>query len=124
VTEHWPALYGDDWGTLRAKQLLGQAADMLTALARVELLLADPSTVEQRVNEYFDILTGRGNEEGDEEERRLARATAAHTALKHALRDELEAVSAGSDWAKTASRVPSLLASRVRVAYANRRGRN
>ena len=56
ATEHWPTLYGDDWRKLRAKQLPGQATDMLTALARVELLLTNPSTIEQRVNEYFDIL--------------------------------------------------------------------
>jgi hypothetical protein len=123
VTEHWPALYGDDWRTLRAKQLPGQAADMLTALARVELFLANPSTIEQRVNEYFDILIAPNNEDGEHEERRLARAAAAQTALKHAIREELDPVTARPGWAATARRVLSRLASRVRVSYLNRRGR-
>jgi hypothetical protein len=123
VTEHWPALYDDDWRKLRAKQLPGQATDMLIALARVELFLANPSTIEQRVNEYFDILIAPDNEDGEHEQRRLSRATAAHTALKHALREELERVTASPDWAGTAKRVLSRLASRVRVAYLNRRGR-
>jgi hypothetical protein len=123
VTEHWPALYDDDWRKLRAKQLPGQATDMLIALARVELFLANPSTIEQRVNEYFDILIAPDNEDGEHEQRRLSRATAAHTALKHALREELERVTASPGWAGTAKRVLSRLASRVRVAYLNRRGR-
>jgi hypothetical protein len=123
VTEHWPALYGDDWRKVRAKQLPGQAADMLTALARVELFLANPSTLEQRVNEYFDILMAADNEDGEHEERRLARAATAQTALKHAIREELDRVTASPSWAGTARRVPSQLASRVRVSYLNRRGR-
>jgi hypothetical protein len=124
VTEHWPTLHGEDWRKLRAKQLPGQAADMLTALARVELLLASPSTIEQRVNDYFDILMSHDKEEdGEREERRFTRAAAAHTALKHAIREELERVTASPGWAGTARRVPSRLASRVRVAYVNRRGR-
>ncbi len=80
LTERWPTLYGDDWGKLRAKQLLGEAADMLTALARVELFLVDPSTVEEGVNEYFDILMAPDNDDGEHEEPRLTRAAAAHTA--------------------------------------------
>ena len=122
VTEHWPALYGDDWPTLRAKQLPGQAADMLTALARVELFLANPSTIEQRVNEYFDILIAPDNQDKKHDERRLTRAAAAQTALKHALREELDRVTASPRWAGTARRVLSRLASRVRVSYLNRRG--
>ncbi len=124
ATEHWPALYGDDWPKLRAKQLPGQAADMLTALARVELFLANPSTIEQRVNEYFDILTAPDTEDGEHEERRLARAAAAQTALKHAIRDELEPVTTSPGWVGTAQRMRSRLASRVRASsYLNRRGR-
>ena len=123
VTEHWPTLYDDDWRKLRAKQLPSQAADMLTALARVELFLANPSTVEQRVNEYFDILMIPDNEDGEYEERRFTRAAAAHTRLKHAIREELEPVTGSRDWAGTARRVPSQLASRVRLSYLNRRGR-
>jgi hypothetical protein len=123
ATEHWPTLHGEDWRKLRAKQLPGQAADMLTALARVELLLASPSTIEQRVNDYFDILMSHDKEEdGERGERRFTRAAAAHTALKHAIREELERVTASPDWAGTARRVPSRLASRVRIAYVNRRG--
>ena len=124
ATEHWPALYDDDWRKLRAKQLPGQATDMLTALARVELFLTNPSTIEQRVNEYFDILIAADNEDGEHEERRLARAAAAHTALKQALREELEPVTASPNWAETAKRGPSRLASHIRLAYVNRRGRN
>ena len=123
VTEHWPTLYDDDWRKLRAKQLPGQAGDMLTALARVELFLSNPSTVEQRVNEYFDILMTADNEDGENAEHRFARATAAHTGLKHAIRQELEPVTGSPDWARTARRVPSQLASRVRLSYLNRRGR-
>ena len=123
-TEHWPTLYGDDWRKLRAKQLPVQAADMLTALARVELFLANPSTIEQRVTEYFDILIAADNEDGEHQERRLAGAVAAHTALKQALREELEPVTASPHWAETAKRVPSRLASHIRLAYVNRRGRN
>jgi hypothetical protein len=123
VTEHWPTLYGDDWRKLRAKQLPGQAADMLTALARLQLLLVDPSTVEQRVSEYFDILMAPDNDDEQPEQRWFTRAAAAHTALKHALREELEPVTATRDWAGTARRLPSQLASHVRVAYLNRRGR-
>jgi hypothetical protein len=113
VTEHWPTLYGDDWRKLRAKQLLGQAADMLTALARVELFLANPSTIEERVNEYFDILITPDNEDGEQEQRRLLRATGAHTALKHALREELERVTTSPGSAGTAKGILSRLASRV-----------
>ncbi len=123
ATEHWPTLYDDDWRKVRAKQLPGQATDMLTALARVELFLANPSTIEQRVNEYFDILIAPDNDDEEHEQRRFTRATAAHTALKHAIREELEPVTANPDWAATAKRVPSRLASRVRLAYLNQRGR-
>jgi len=124
VTEHWPALYDDDWRTLRAKQLPGQAADMLTALARVELFLANPATIEQRVTEYFDILIAPNNEDGEHKERRLARAAAAHTALKHALREELDRGTASPRWAETAKRMLSRLASRVRASsYLNPRDR-
>ncbi len=123
VAEHWPTLYDDDWRKLRAKQLPSQAGDMLTALARVELFLSNPSTVEQRVNEYFDILMTPDNEDGENAEHRFTRAAAAHTGLKHAIRQELEPVTGSRDWAGTARRVPSQFASRVRLSYLNRRGR-
>ena len=63
ATDHWPALYDEDWRTLRAKQLPGQAADMLLALARVDVFLPDTSIVEQRVTEYFDILIAPDDEQ-------------------------------------------------------------
>jgi len=121
-TEHWPTLYDDDWRTLRAKQLQSQAADMLIALARVELFLADPSTIEQRANEYFDILTSPETEEGQPAERRYAAAAAAHIPLKHALREELARVTAANaGWAGAAGRMQARFASRMRESYPNRR---
>jgi hypothetical protein len=109
ATDHWPTLYGDDWRALRAKQLPAEAADMLVALAQVELFLADTSTIEQRANEYFDILTAADNEDGKPTSERLTRAAAAHTALTRALREELERANAGSDWTGATTRVLSPL---------------
>jgi hypothetical protein len=98
ATDHWPALYGDDWRKLRAKQLPAEAADILVALARVELFLPDASILEQRVDEYFDILMAPDDATGGDQDRRLARAAAAHAALKHAIREELQRVTPGPDW--------------------------
>ena len=97
ATDHWPALYGDDWRKLRRKQLPAEAADILVALARVELFLSDASILEQRVDEYFDILMAPDDAAGEQHDRRLARAAAAHAALKHAIREELERATAGPD---------------------------
>jgi len=98
TTDHWPTLYGDDWRKLRAKQLPAEAADILVALARVELFLPDASILEQRVDEYFDILMAPDDAAGEHQDRRLARAAAAHAALKHAIREEMERATAGPDW--------------------------
>jgi hypothetical protein len=100
ATDHWPALYGDDWRKLRRKQLPVEAADILVALARVELFLpdAEASILEQRVDEYFDILMAPDDAAGEHQDGRLARAAAAHAALKHAIREELEKATAGPDW--------------------------
>jgi hypothetical protein len=95
--DHWPALYGDDWRKLRAKQLPAEAADILVALARVELFLPDASILEQRVDEYFDILMA-ADAAGENRDGKLARAAAAHAALKHTIREELQRVAAGPDW--------------------------
>jgi hypothetical protein len=96
ATDHWPALYGDDWRVLRAKQLPGEATDMLVALSRVELFLADTSEIQQRAHDYFGILVA-ADENGEPASGRLARATAAHTALTHALREELGRLDAAAD---------------------------
>jgi hypothetical protein len=84
-----PALYGADWRELRARQLPDRAAEMLVALARVDLFLSDGSAIEQRVNDYFDVLVALPTETGESDEQRLALATEAHAHLKVALRDEL-----------------------------------
>jgi hypothetical protein len=115
---HWPTLYGDDWRPLRAKQLSGEATDMLVALAQVELFLADTRTIRQRANEYFDILTA-ADDEDEPASSRLTRVAAAHTALTRALREELERADARSDWAGATRRVLSplsRLASRLRAS--------
>jgi hypothetical protein len=124
ATGHWPTLYGDDWRVLRAKQLPGEATDMLVALARVELFLADTSGIERRANEYFDILMATDEDEEPSSER-LTRVTAAHTALTRALREELERSNPESDWAGVPRRALSplsRLAARVRAtSYSGRR---
>ncbi len=109
ATGHWPTLYGDDWRALRAKQLPGEAADMLVAVAQVELFLADTSTIGQRANEYFDILTAADDEDGEPASGRLTRAAAAHAALTRALREELERADARPDWIGATRRVLSPL---------------
>ncbi len=117
ATDHWPALYGDDWRLLRAKQLPGEATDMLVALSQVELFLADTSEIERRANDYFGILVA-ADEDGEPPSGRLARATAAHTALTRALREELGRLDAASDQTGAAARVLSpisRLASHVRA---------
>jgi hypothetical protein len=107
ATGHWPTLYGDDWRVVRAKQLPGEATDMLVALAQVELFLTDTSAIQQRANEYFHILTAA---EGSEPTPgRLARAAAAHTALTDALRHELERANNGSERAAATRQVRSRL---------------
>jgi hypothetical protein len=101
ATDHWPALYGEDWRTLRAKQLPGRAADMLIAWSRVEVLLPSTSVLEQRVSEYFDVLIGPdGAGEG-----RLQRAAAAHAELKDAIRDQLDGDGARPGWQHMARRI-------------------
>jgi hypothetical protein len=107
ATDHWPALYDEDWRTLRAKQLPGQAADMLLALARVDVFLPDTSIVEQRVTEYFDILISPNDEHEGIDRGRLARAAAAHAELKSAIREELQRDSAAPGWQVTARRMLS-----------------
>jgi hypothetical protein len=119
ATGHWPALYGDDWRVLRAKQLPGEATDMLVALSQVELFLADTSEIERRAHDYFGILV-TADGDGEPASGRLARATAAHTALTHALRDELGRLDAASDQT-AAARVLSPLS---RVASHVRAGEN
>jgi hypothetical protein len=118
ATGHWPTLYGEDWRVLRAKQLPGEATDMLVAVSRAELFLADTSEIEQRANEYFGALVAAG-EDGDGEvaSGRLARATAAHAALTRALREELERLDAasGQTGATRAMSPLSRLASQVRA---------
>lgn len=98
ATDHWPALYGEDWRNLRAKQLPQEAADILIALARIELFLSDTSVLEQRVDEYFDILMAPDDVAGEHQEGRLPRAAAAHTALKHAIRGELDTATPSPNW--------------------------
>jgi hypothetical protein len=117
ATDHWPALYGEDWRELRAKQLPGEAADILIALARVELFLSDASILEQRVDEYFDILMAPDDAADEGQEPRLTRAAAAHTALKHAIRDELERATAGPRWT---GRVRGALSRLVRPEWRGR----
>jgi hypothetical protein len=90
ATDHWPALYDEDWRRLRAKQLPGQAADMLIAWSRVEVLLPDTSTLEQRVSEYFDVLVAPDGAQEGGGGGRLQRAAAAHAELKNAIRDQLD----------------------------------
>ena len=107
ATSHWPALYDEEWRSLRAKQLPGQAADMLIALARVELFLPETSIVGQRVNDYFDVLMVIAGERDGTQGDRLAPAAAAHAALKHAIREELEPTSAGHAWYDSFRRVLS-----------------
>jgi hypothetical protein len=105
--DHWPALYGDDWRTLRAKQLPGRAADMLVAWSRVEVLLPGASTLGQRVGEYFDVLVAPdgGSEAG--EGGRLQRAAAAHAELRDAIRDQLDGDGATAGWQQLARRILS-----------------
>jgi hypothetical protein len=123
ATGHWPALYGDDWRLLRAKQLPGEATDMLVALSRVELFLADTSEIERRANDLFGILVA-ADEDGEPASGRLARATAAHADLTRALREELERFDAGSDQTGPAARVLapiSRLAAHVRAGGSSAR---
>jgi hypothetical protein len=122
ATDHWPTLYGEDWRALRAKQLPGEATDMLVALSRVELFLADTSEIERRAHDYFSTLVA-ADEDGEPAAGRLARASAAHTALTGALRDELERLETASDQIGAARVLSPLssLASRVRAgAYPGR----
>jgi len=107
ATGHWPTLYGDDWRVVRAKQLPGVATDMLVAVAQVELFLADTSTIQQRANEYFHVLTAE--EDSEATSGRLARAAEAHTALTDALRHELERANNGSNRAAATRDVRSRL---------------
>lgn len=107
ATDHWPALYDDDWRKLRAKQLPGQAAEMLIALSRVEVLLPTTSIIEQRVSEYFDVLVTAGDAHDGAGNGRLARAAAAHTELKNAIREELQRDTATRGWDRTARRILS-----------------
>jgi hypothetical protein len=124
ATGHWPTLYGDDWRVIRAKQLPHEATDMLVAVARMELFLADTSAIGARANEYFDILMA-ADEDGEPGSERLTRAAAAHTALTRALREELERADAPSNSNGAAGRALSplsRLASHVRaMAYSGRR---
>jgi hypothetical protein len=115
ATGHWPALYGGDWRALRAKQLPGEATDMLVALSRVELFLADTSEIERRATDYFGTLVAADGD-GEPGSGRLARATAAHTALVRALREELGRLDAAADQAAAARVLEpfSRLASHVR----------
>jgi hypothetical protein len=123
ATGHWPALYSDDWRALRAKQLPGEATDMLVALSRVELFGADTSEIEPRANDYFGVLVA-ADEDGEPGNGRLARATAAHTALAHALREELGRLDAASGQTGAARVLEPLsrLASRVRSGVSSGRG--
>jgi hypothetical protein len=116
ATGHWPALYGDDWRSLRAKQLPGEATDMLIAVSRMELFLAETSEIERRANEYFGILVA-ADEGGQPGSGRLARATAAHSALTHVLREELGRLDGGPDHAGAGRVLEPLarLASHVRA---------
>lgn len=116
ATDHWPALYGEDWRALRAKQLPGQAADMLIALARVELFLPDTSVIERRADEYFEILMAPDEDGSEPENRKLARAAAAHTALKHAIREELERATATPSWFASAKQTLTRPGWRPRVS--------
>jgi hypothetical protein len=107
AADHWPALHDDDWRKLRAKQLPSQAADMLIALARVDVFLEHTSLVEQRVSDYFDILVAPDDKQDRGERGRLARAAAAHTELKNAIRDELARDTATPAWHGAARRILS-----------------
>jgi hypothetical protein len=122
ATGHWPALYGDDWRDLRAKQLPGEATDMLVAVSRVELFLADTFEIEERANDYFGILVA-ADEDGEPAQGRLARATAAHTALTRALREELGRLDAATDQTGAARVLSPLsrLASHVRAGESSGR---
>jgi hypothetical protein len=123
ATGHWPSLYGDDWRGLRAKQLPGEATEMLVAVSRLELFLADTSEIEQRANDYFSVLVA-ADQNGEPASGRLTHATAAHTALNRALREELGRLDAASNGTGAGARVLSplsRLASRVRAgAYSGR----
>jgi hypothetical protein len=124
ATGHWPALYGDDWRVLRAKQLPGEATDMLVALSRVELFLADTSEIARRAHDLFGILVAADGD-GEPASGRLERATAAHNALTRALREELERLDAPSNQTGAAARVLapiSRVASHVRSGVYSGRG--
>jgi hypothetical protein len=105
ATDHWPALYDEDWRRLRAKQLPGQAADMLIAWSRVEVLLPGTSTLEQRVSEYFDVLVAPDGAQEGGGGGRLQRAAAAHAELKNAIRDQLDGDGARPGWQAMARRI-------------------
>jgi hypothetical protein len=105
ATDHWPALYDDDWRTLRAKQLPGQAADMLIAWSRVEVLLPSTSILEQRVNDYFDVLVAPDGAQEGADGGRLQRAAAAHAELKDAIRDHLNGDADAAGWQALARRI-------------------
>ena len=107
ATDHWPALYDEDWRRLRAKQLPGQATDMLIALARVEVLLPDAAVLDQRVNEYFEVLIAPDRADGGAGTGRLPRAAAAHAELKNAIRDQLAHDRATPGWQARARRLLS-----------------
>jgi hypothetical protein len=115
ATGHWPALYGDDWRSLRAKQLPGEATDMLVAVSRMGLFLPDTSEIERRANDYFGILLAADGD-GGPGSGRLARATAAHSALTDVLRAELGRLDAAPAQAGAAQVLEPLarLASHVR----------
>lgn len=123
ATEHWPALYGDDWRALRAKQLPGEATDMLVALSQVELFGADTSEIERRANDYFGVLVAADGD-GGPGAGRLARATAAHTELTRSLREELGRLDAASGQTGAARVLEPLsrLASRARAGVSSGRG--
>jgi hypothetical protein len=104
---HWPGLQDDDWRTLRAKQLPAQAADMLTALARVDVFLPDASIIERRVSDYFDVLIAPDDQRDRAGRGRLARAAAAHAQLRNAIREELQRDADVPGWYGTARRVVS-----------------
>jgi hypothetical protein len=107
ATDHWPALYDEDWRKLRAKQLPGRAADMLIAWSRVDVLLPNTSILEQRVSEYFDVLVAPDDAGNGAGEGRLPRAAAAHTELKNAIRDHLARDHATPEWPARARRILS-----------------
>jgi hypothetical protein len=104
-SDHWPALYGEDWRTLRAKQLPGRAADMLIAWSRVEVLLPSASTLDERVNAYFDVLVAPDGGQEGAEGGRFERAAAAHAELKDAIREQLAGDGATPGWQHMARRI-------------------